>query len=81
MSLAIDVNAVERVLLADGWHDVINESFDTDAYEFIEMDDKESRILHGGGNSGVCATGFRFQEKDHWVMGPLTAVLAVTQAS
>lgn len=39
MSLAVDVDRVAQVLLADGWHTVdFNEgvsSFDLDAYEFI----------------------------------------------
>jgi hypothetical protein len=32
----IDVETVEAVLLADGWHDVIDASFDVDFYEFNE---------------------------------------------
>jgi len=36
MSLAIDIDAVTAVLLADGWHEVMDDSFCLDAYEFIE---------------------------------------------
>jgi hypothetical protein len=34
-------------------------------------------VLHGGGNSGVCAVGFSFKEDVSLVSGPLTAILAV----
>ena len=36
-------------------------------------------ILHGGGNNGVCASGFWFREKvsREVVFGPLTSILAV----
>ena len=35
MSLAIDVDRVARVLLDDGWHDVADDSFAIDAYEYV----------------------------------------------
>lgn len=35
MSLAIDVDTVTEVLLADGWHSVWGKSFSLDAYEFL----------------------------------------------
>lgn len=35
MSLAIDVDTVVRVLLADGWHDVEDASFGLDSYEYL----------------------------------------------
>lgn len=84
MSLAIDVDAVSDVLLADGWHAVANSSFTLDSYEFLWYSTDEAKrtddpmLLHGGGNSGVCATGFSFTDEDGSVVsGPLTAVLAV----
>ena len=52
MSLAIDVDRVIQVLLADGWHEVLDDSFDLDAYEFIHS----SRPIHKGGQSGPRAT-------------------------
>ena len=74
MSLAIDVDTVTAVLLSDGWHDVADDTFVLDAYEFIYG----GQILHGGGNGGVCSTGFNFKEPSGaWLCGPLTAVLAV----
>ncbi len=89
MSLAIDVEFVSEVLLADGWHRVEENSFTLDSYEYIWEGQPEKR-LHGGGNSGVCATGFEFLESvdggldDRTLTkasGPLTAILAVRHNS
>ena len=81
MSLNIDIDTVTEVLLEDGWHQVEDESFDLDAYEYLERwenhGQKKSYPLHSGGNSGVCSTGFIFEENGAVVMGPLTAILAV----
>lgn len=82
MSLAIDVDRVTAVLLADGWHHVANQSFTLDSYEYLWYPTNTRRsdfeILHGGGQSGVCATGFAFQDTDgQTTAGPLTAILAV----
>ena len=85
MSLAIDVDLVSAVLLADGWHVVDDESFTMDAYEYLWYANDEIRrrsepmVLHGGGGSGICATGFEFKEGTALVRGPLTAILAVKQ--
>jgi hypothetical protein len=107
VSLFIDPKNVTAVLLSDGWHEVQPPgSFDLDSYEFgytYDSDDgwypSESKtvVLHGGGNSGVCATGFTFSTvvggtpgvKEGTVVGgtpvrmygPLTAVLAVRTVS
>ena len=92
MSLAIDVDAVTAVLLADGWHEVADDSFSLDAYEFIwsgkggvraaDMNgDRDPMVLHGGGGSGVCATGYEFiDDGGEVIAGPLTAILAVRRA-
>lgn len=86
MSLAIDTEDIEAVLLIDGWHRVKPGTFDLDAYEFVEQrGSREPQLLHGGGKSGVCATGFDFIEIEQVdghdiessVCGPLTAILAV----
>jgi hypothetical protein len=92
MSLAIDVDNITHVLLADGWHEVHDASFGTDSYEFVggERTD-DSPMLEGGqekhipepGHRGstsrehVAAAGFSFTEGDHILCGPLTSVLAV----
>jgi hypothetical protein len=85
VSLAIEVDHVEEVLLADGWHPVTKNSdgvstFSLDSYEFVwEAGGDPNYLLHGGGRSGVCATGFSFRETAHGarISGPLTAILAV----
>ena len=78
MSLSIDIGKVFSVLLADGWHDVANDSFVLDSYEYLWREE----LVHGGGDSGVCATGFSFVESYEGmdigiVAGPLTAIQAV----
>jgi hypothetical protein len=86
MSLAINQHKITRVLLADGWHEC--QRFGTDSYEFgaYYWDhewglDGAPRfdLVHGGGQSGVCATGFAFTDAatGEQIAGPLTAVLAV----
>lgn len=76
MSLSIDTDAVTSVLLADGWHNVADQSFDLDSYEYVWGE----RIVHGGGNYGICATGFTFTTNAGITLsGPLTSLLAVRQ--
>lgn len=94
MSLAIDVDAVTAVLLADGWHRVAKKSFFLDSYEYLWSGregtkvkdlrpDQDHILLHGGGQSGISATGFSFLEQidrtgiPQRISGPLTAILAV----
>lgn len=75
MSLAINIETVTDVLLADGWHKVARGSFDLDAYEFME----DGVLVHGGGQSGVCAKGVTWREagRSTVISCPRTAVLAV----
>lgn len=82
MSLAIDVGAVVEVLLADGWHRVLEKTFYFDAYEYLDNE----RVLHGGGEVGVCSRGFSFVElvadrdvRRRRISGPLTSILAVRE--
>ena len=92
MSLAINIDKVRRVLLADGWHTVKDDSFAMDAYEFLWYPNEDTtimdaQIVHGGGQSGICATGFTFKEisardrayvdSEIWISGPVTAIQAV----
>lgn len=73
MSLAIDVEKVKAILLADGWHEIGGMSIDS--YEFMEYPDGFDHkkgwhqkdkfgetmtpfMLHGGGHNGICASGF-----------------------
>jgi hypothetical protein len=95
MSLAIDVDNITHVLLADGWHDVHDASFGTDTYEFVGSEGTgDSPMLGGGqekhipaaGHRGsttrehIAAAGFSFTEDDHILCGPLTSVLAIRLA-
>lgn len=74
MSLALDVDNIRSVLLADGWHTVSGKSFDLDSYEYI----CNGQLRHGGGQCEICAVGFVFQnERNELMAGPLTSVLAV----
>jgi len=76
VSLMIDTDLVVSVLLADGWHDVANNSFDFDAYEFHCPRQLGERFYPQPPE--VCCTGAT------WVDGegrryycPATSVLAV----
>jgi hypothetical protein len=73
MSLAIDTDDVQAVLLADGWHRVEVQSFDLDAYEYVWRD---------GVISSSGAMGFTFTDGDIGaiIRGPLQSVLAVRLA-
>jgi len=76
MSLAIDTDKVIEALLADGWHPVFGKSFDIDSYEYLWGD----RLVHEGGQSGVCASGFTFKTTPNIrISGPLTALQAVRE--
>lgn len=81
MSLAIDVDRITAVLLPDGWHTVADQSFTIDAYEYLWNPPgtrHDPDVLHGGGQSGVCASGFAFRSPDEsTIAGPLTAIAAV----
>jgi len=87
MSLEIAEENVRCVLLADGWHDVIESTFVLDAYEFADKNEP----THLGGQSGICATGFKFSShkdvrSEDWpeapdkvvvLCGPLTSIIAI----
>jgi hypothetical protein len=81
VSLNIDVDNVDAVLLADGWHAVHAKTFDLDAYEYHYGGHV---VFYGGQVKLVPSTGFAFKERleDGRVVttyGPLTAILAVRQ--
>ena len=83
MSLAIEVDDVVKVNISGTWHDVNRyddgrSSFALDSYEFI----CQSELLHGGGEGGICATGFTFIDADTnlRIEGPLTSITAVMSA-
>jgi len=86
MSLAIDVDRVTHVLLADGWHEVTDGSFTVAPYEFgqtvsTETDGRKFVVLYGAENVGIQPVGFAFTEArtGSLMSGPLTSVFAVRQ--
>ena len=90
MSLAIDVDTIQAVLLADGWHTVHDASFTLDAYEYrwsgrpsVKVQDleneRDARLLREGGDSGSSSSGFALPPTRvaRRLLAPLSAVLAV----
>lgn len=85
MSLAIECDDVDTVMLADGWYQVLKNSFGIDSYEFMWGE----TCLHGGGDSGISSSGFHFygfkighEGTKISMYGPLTSVVAIgTKAS
>lgn len=67
MSLAIDVDRVAEVLLADGWHEVETykgrpdvSTFDVDSFEFLKHPDGcdgDGMDAHGGGHESRLLIG------------------------
>jgi hypothetical protein len=84
VSLMIDVDLVEGVLLVDGWHQVADHSFTVDAYEFAwwppdkRKGEDDPKMLQERGDKSVSGAGFSFHDSnDMLVSGPLTAIQAV----
>ena len=75
MSLAIEVDDVVEVMMHDGWHPVVDGSFEIDSYEFLHAD----MVRVGGGSvEGISATGARWKEPSGvWVACPFPQILAV----
>lgn len=75
MSLNIDAQDVQEVLLHDGWHEVAKGSFGFDAYEVVEAEDEHIALWQ----PDDCATGFSFLTRDTEVeiVGPMTSILAL----
>jgi hypothetical protein len=89
MSLAIDVDRIEAVLLPGlGWMTVARRSdglssFSMDAYEYVWPSGGNVLLLGGGMEeaAGVPATGFEFTAADGKIIaGPITTILAVRYA-
>ena len=88
MSLAIDVDKVEAVLLSDGqWYEVQpfsdgRSSFALDAYEYVQHHPtdnfKDQVLLRGGGENLLPATGATWNGADGKTFYcPLTSIMAV----
>jgi hypothetical protein len=89
MSLAIKVHKIKRVLLIDGWHEIMDDTFIIDAFEIVEEgfeDDKKvyEVILKGGAIKEITSTGCGWIEKrassgiNREVYCPITSVLAIS---
>ena len=76
MSLHVDREKVSAVLLPDGWHTVLDHSFDLDAYEYH---DEDRPIFEGDQVTGIPSTGASWLDKQSgaYIVCPLAAVLAV----
>jgi hypothetical protein len=75
MSLRIDVDKVDQVLLSDGWHKVDGRSFSLDAYEFV---DQNETVFTGGQDDRISSTGAQWNEPDGTKIAcPLNSVTAV----
>lgn len=88
MSLEINIHDVTAVLLNDGWHPVINESFDLDAYEYMDGSitnrHGDAKRIYAGEYQGS-ATGFTFitdfdgEGSLGRLSGPVTSILAIQE--
>ena len=59
MSLAIEVDDITHVLLADGWHTVHDASFGIDSYEFMRHEGMSDSPILGGGQDKHIAEAHR----------------------
>jgi len=88
MSIGIDIDGVEMVLLADGWHTVdwrenddpeepetLVSTFGVDAYEYLWLVDPDNP--HSFQCKEVGYSGFEFTENGAHIAGPLSAIVAV----
>lgn len=81
MSLAIDVDRIDAILLADGWHYVHDASVAFDAFEFVWKVDGE---IVDSAQPNAESTGITWNELEVGIVrrffAPLNAVLALTIA-
>lgn len=95
MSLAIDVDTITAVLIAGTWYPALDNSFALDSYEYLWWEqgrdarnqhggDIDPVLMHGGGQSGICATGYVFTTPTPngpaRMYGPLNHIQAVRTA-
>lgn len=85
MSMPIDVDTVQQVLIAGEWHNVRGNSFTVGAYEYIWHSSQDNRRrgvqperLLQAGEYDICPVAFVFRtDGGRFMCGPLTAVDAV----
>jgi len=86
MSLSINVDAVHSILLRDGWHDVVEDSFCIDAYEYVSgtVSLRNFQLHLGGGqDETVSTTGFgtveQVGDRRLTLSGPISSIIAVRE--
>jgi hypothetical protein len=85
MSLFIITKRVKRVLLSGRWYTVLDDSFDLDAYEFIQNFHKSEGVdKFISTQPDGCTTGFTFATntlcstgKKRILMGPVQSIEAI----
>ena len=82
MSLGIDTGRVKQILLPDGeWHEIVEGSFNTDAYEYVEG--TGTVPSSGQAKETIASAGATWRErhsygKERTLFCPLTAIQAVS---
>ena len=75
MSTPIEVADVTAVLLKDGWHRVVEKSFEVGRFEFAKLTDVQ---MASGSAPGVSAIGARWKEPEgQWIACQIPNVIAV----
>jgi hypothetical protein len=81
--ISLYVDMITQVLLADGWHEVADGSFEVGAFEFYDPRNRRRQSLLRSirdldKEPEVSEVGFSFQQKDEsFIAGPISSVLAV----
>jgi hypothetical protein len=75
MGAPIEVSDVIAVLLKDGWHRVVEKTFEVGKFEFAKLTDVQ---MASGSAPGVSTTGARWKESEgQWVSCQMPNVIAV----
>ena len=74
-STQIDIDRVEAIMLADGWHQVFPRTFNIVGLSFVHATDKKTAAIHDSG------AGFTFSERTssgeiQRIAGPVSSMLA-----
>lgn len=83
MSLLIDVDKVEAVLLPDGWHEIKVGSLLFDAYEFVWWgDEPDYQRVAQSDQPKDCHTGFSFltRPEEERYYGRIDAIICVRES-
>jgi hypothetical protein len=81
--ISLYVDMITHVLLADGWHEVADGSFEVGAFQFYDPRNQRRQSLIQSlrdldKEPEVSEVGFSFQQEDEsFIAGPISSVLAV----